>query len=370
MKLEQLRAYATVGIMGILLLGLSIWCWFKPVDSYSDSERRVLAAFPKVSVDTVRSGEFTKQFETYTQDQFPLRDGMRRLKAMTNLYVLGKRDNNGLYLAEGYVSKLEYPLRRPMLDHALERFDVLMERYLKPHGAKVYLAVIPDKNYYLAPSNGYLTMDYDTLFDTVRQSCKDMEYIDLTKRLSLADYYHTDTHWRQERLLPIAQYLAEEMGVTLPGSGYTVETVEQPFRGVYVGQSALPLHPDTLHYLTSPVLEECIVTGYASGTGKPIPLYDLERAKGRDPYEMFAGGNNPLVTIENPNADTERELIVFRDSFAGSLAPLLAEGYRKITLVDIRYLRSDLVGELVDFHGQDTLFLYSTLLLNNSTGLQ
>ena len=34
---------------------------------------------------------------------------------------------------------------------------------------------------------------------------------------------------------------------------------------------------------------------------------------------------------------TDRELVIFRDSFASSLAPLLMEQYAKITLVDIRY---------------------------------
>ena len=370
MKLERIRAYVTVGVMAALVLGLSVWCWLKPTDTYSESERRVLAAFPKVSMVTVLSGEFTKKFETYTQDQFPMRDSMRRVKAMTNLFVFQQKDNNDIYLADGYVSKLDYPLQTPMLDHAVERFQHLMNQYLEPNGSKVYLAVIPDKNYYLAPPNGYLTMDYEALFEKMQQGCPNMEYIDLTGQLSIEDYYHTDTHWRQENLLPVAQYLAEQMGVTLSGDGYRVETVEHPFRGVYVGQSALPLTSDTLHYLTSPELEQCIVTGYQNGVAAEIPLYNLKKAAGRDPYEMFTGGNNPLVTIENPNADTDRELIIFRDSFAGSLAPLLAEGYSKITLVDIRYVRSDLLGQLVDFHGQDTLFLYSTLLLNSSTGLQ
>ena len=48
----------------------------------------------------------------------------------------------------------------------------------------------------------------------------------------------------------------------------------------------------------------------------------------------------------------------------------LAESYAKITLVDLRYLPSYLLGDYVDFHGQDVLFLYSSLLLNNSLALR
>ena len=85
---------------------------------------------------------------------------------------------------------------------------------------------------------------------------------------------------------------------------------------------------------------------------------------------MFLSGSLSLITIENPNATTDKELVIFRDSFGSSIAPLLVEGYAKITLVDIRYITSDLVGRFIDFENQDVLFLYSTLVLNNSVTLK
>ena len=85
---------------------------------------------------------------------------------------------------------------------------------------------------------------------------------------------------------------------------------------------------------------------------------------------MFAGGSDALVTIENPDADTERELILFRDSFGSSIAPLFMAGYSKVTLVDIRYIQSSMLGQFIEFDDQDVLFLYSTLLLNNSMGMR
>ena len=63
-------------------------------------------------------------------------------------------------------------------------------------------------------------------------------------------------------------------------------------------------------------------------------------------------------------------MIVFRDSFAGSLIPYLVEGYQKITLVDIRYVDSKLLGAFLKVDNQDVLYLYSTILLNNSLGLK
>ena len=62
--------------------------------------------------------------------------------------------------------------------------------------------------------------------------------------------------------------------------------------------------------------------------------------------------------------------MIFRDSFGSSLAPYFTECYRKITLVDTRYLASELVGRFVEFDDQDVLFLYSTPVLNNSVTLK
>ena len=73
-----------------------------------------------------------------------------------------------------------------------------------------------------------------------------------------------------------------------------------------------------------------------------------------------------LLTVESPNARTDRELVVFRDSFASSLAPLLLEGYSRVTLVDIRYLSPTQLGRYLTFTDQDVLFLYSVNVLNNS----
>ena len=76
----------------------------------------------------------------------------------------------------------------------------------------------------------------------------------------------------------------------------------------------------------------------------------------------------PLLRIDNPNATTDKELIIFRDSFGSSIAPLLAEGYSSVYLVDIRYGNFDMMKEFygLEITDQDILFLYSSIILNSS----
>ena len=55
----------------------------------------------------------------------------------------------------------------------------------------------------------------------------------------------------------------------------------------------------------------------------------------------------------------------YRDSFGSSIAPLLIENYRKITLIDFRYINEKLIEQYIKFENQDILFLYSVPVLNS-----
>lgn len=365
--MEKRKNIALVVMTAAFLCGFMLWSILKPADAESVSERRALASFPALSAASVSSGEFMSGFEAYALDQFPLRDQFRTLKAFTAFYVLGQKDNNKIYIEDGYASKLEYPLNADSVEYAAERFRFVYEQYLADKNMKVYLSVIPDKNYFMARQSGHPSIDYEAFIADMRERMDFAAYIDVTDLLELSDYYRTDTHWRQEKITDVARRLAAEMGV--PASGeYAVKQADTPFYGVYYGQSALPLSPDTLYYLESEYLSACTVYDYE--TGAYLPVYDLAKTAGKDPYEMFLSGPKSLLTIENPNARTERELIIFRDSFGSSLAPLLAEGYGKITLVDIRYLSPEMLDRFITFDGQDVLFLYSVFVLNNSVTIK
>lgn len=356
-------------IIAVLVLSLSLACWFKPHTVYSESERRPLAEKPELSVSTIASGEYMKNFEQYATDQFPIRDKFRTLKAFFANYFLNKKDNNGLFVAEGHISKLEYPVNPDMVENAVEKFDYLYETYMKDTDANIYLSVIPDKNYFLAEKNGYISIDYKKFAEDFSKKVSYMKYIDILPHLSLDCYYKTDSHWKQEEIVHIAEFIAESMGQSAK-TDYKINTLSKPFNGVYKGQSALPFQPDTIKYLTNDALDNCTVKYYDTGMAKEGSMYNMEKAEGKDPYEMFLSGTSPLIEIENEMAETEKELVIFRDSFGSSLTPLLVPAYRKITVVDIRYIQSAFVGNYVKFDNQDVLFIYSTTLLNNSMAMR
>lgn len=282
-------------------------------------------------------------------------------------YVLGERDQNGVYVAEGYAARLEYPLDEKSVSYAAKRFQYVYDEYLNGKSGNVFVTVVPDKNLFLAEKNGYPAMDYAKLVKLLTENMDFAEYIDVFPMLELSDYYRTDTHWKQEKITDIACFIAERMGVGLSAE-YTLEKLDKPFYGVHCRQADIDVEPDELVYLKSAFMTDCTVLD--GETNKLTDIYNLQLAEGDDPYEIFLSGAKSLMTIENPNAASGRELVIFRDSFASSIAPLLAESYSKITLIDIRYLAPELLGRFVDFGGSDVLFMYSAPVLNNSVTIK
>lgn len=351
---------------GFLITG-SMLSLFLPKPEYSDMERRRLASMPVLSPDSIWSGRFMADFENYAADTFPFRDAFRSIKALAAGGVFCRQDNNGIYTADGYLSAIEYPMDHQSLRHAAEKFRSVCETYLTEQN-QVYLSVIPDKNCFLAGENGRLCMDYAD-FETDMAKLSDFaEYIKISDLLELGDYYKTDTHWRQEKITDVAGRLLQSMGAGPVAQGLRAHTLEQDFYGVYYGQAALPFAPDTLQYLTNDAICGCRV--YDWQNQRELPVYNMEKADGKDAYEMFLSGPLSLLTIEGKHTKTGRRLVLFRDSFGSSIAPLLLGGYEQITLVDIRYIHPQLLGKFVDFTGCDVLFLYSTLVLNHSESLK
>ena len=358
------------GLLALALLWATLTCaaWFGPVEDFSDTERRKLAQFPKLNAQNVLDGRFMTEFESYTLDQFPLRDSFRQLKAMFHYNALGQKDNNDIYLVHDYAAKLEYPLNETSVQNAVKKFNYLYDKYLT--GSKnIAVSVVPDKSYYLAEANGYPAMDYDALFAAVQEGTPWAQFVDITGQLDAGDYYRTDTHWRQEHIGNVAETLCKALDADWFREGELTPTiVERPFYGVYYGQAALPMDAEALYVMNGDVLEDCTV--YNHETGKTTGIYDWEKLESKDLYDIYLSGAAALLTVENPNAATDKELVVFRDSFGSSLIPLLLKDYKTVTVVDIRYIASDFVGNYLDFHGQDVLFLYSTLVLNSSTTLK
>lgn len=332
-------------------------------EELSLAERRHLKQFPEITIHNLLDGSTFKEFETYTLDQFPFRNQFRSLKANVEYSVFQKLDNNGIYVKDSRIFKIEYPLKEKNVMLFTKKVNQIYEKYLQ--GMNVYYMVIPDKNYYL--EDEHLKMDYDKMYQLLNENIKGFSYIEVRDLLSLDDYYDTDTHWRQEKIIPVACRLEEKMIGRTSNHQYQFQEYK-PFYGVYYGQAALGGKGETLIYLTNDIIKEAYVENKTDLSFHEV--YNLKELGKMDSYNVFLSGSTPFVTIQNKKNKTGKELVIFRDSFASSLTPLLIDSYSKITLIDLRYMSASKLAELMTFENQDVLFLYSTMVINESVMLK
>ena len=171
-----------------LWLGLTAYAWVKPADATSDSERRNLAQFPELTAQTLLSGKFMTKFADYAVDQFPLRETFRGINAVLTYQILGQKDNNDIYVHDGYIAKMEYPLNETSINYAVARFDDLYKKYLAGTNCNIVFSWVPDKSYYLAEDAGVLKMDYDRLDTILREKLKWVQVVDISDALTLESY--------------------------------------------------------------------------------------------------------------------------------------------------------------------------------------
>ncbi len=357
------------GVLAVVWLVLCGFVWFTPAKEVSTSERRPLAQMPQFSLESFKDGSFKAAFEEFTVDQFPYRDQFRQLKGVLFTYLLNqKSDSNGMFYMDGHLSQHNTAFNEAQFQERLETLNKVYNWYLKKANANVYVSVIPDKNYYLAQGSNFPVMDYEKIFSAMEQQAQAWggTYIDMTDTLNLDCFYTTDTHWKQETIIPVAQLLCQAMGGQGPNaSDYTAEKIDMPFYGVWYGKAGLPVAPDALHVLRSELFDGVKV----SVQMKPGHIYDEAQLSTSDPYNIFlSGAKQGFVTIENPNATTDKKLVIFRDSFGSSIAPLFVQDYASITLIDLRVMPS-MNLKMVDFQDADVLFMLSALVLNNTAEL-
>ena len=163
---NKVKYILTVAVFVVIIFGLAIAGLVLPDRERSDSERRELAQMPEVSAKAVFNREFSDKLEEYFLDQFPGRETFRRINAYFRFYGIRQKDSNGIWVKDGTVFKTETKTDLDQVHYAAAFYNSIIDYYLKD--CNVYFSVIPDKNYFAAEANGYPHLDYEQIFDIMK----------------------------------------------------------------------------------------------------------------------------------------------------------------------------------------------------------
>lgn len=319
-----------------ILLGLSVGSFFLTPDrAFSENENRYLQLTPKLSWDTVMSGDFMEDMEDYTSDQIVFRDlwtGMRSVLQRAE----GKEDISGTYLgAEGrYFTKVTDD---SFDTENLSKNAEYIKNFFAHSGKNCTALIVPspagtlrdklpeDAPYY----------DEDGAF-TLLQETLDGSLLDVRDALrAVSDpYYHTDHHWTTMGAQAAYRRWAEFTGHT--ARDYTLTLATDSFRGTLYSKVLLPDSVYDSVYYVPEITAASVVCDEKDGA-----LYDLTALEQKDKYELFLGGNYGRCIITT-GTENGKKLLLIKDSFANSFVPFVLEDYESVTMIDLRYFRASL----------------------------
>lgn len=342
--------------------------------NFSQSENRFLSQRPKFSIDKLLEGRFTSKFEDYLSDQFVGRDFFTDIKTHTD-ELLGKRESHQVFLCKD--NYLIEDFTKPDEKYVKENLKSINNFANKYKNINQYMLISPttisifkDKLPFDAPvidqakylksyenklnNNLIFVNPYKTLY-----SHKD-EYI----------FYKTDHHWTSLGANYAYQDLSKAMKLKeTPSNYYKTQLVSNSFIGALSSKSGydVKFHDKINIYLPANNSEE-IVVNYVEEQEKTATLYNSSALSEKDNYEVFLKGNHPLVKIRT-NTKNNKNLLIFKDSYANSFVPFLIKDFSNIILVDPRYYYDDIYKLIKNENVSDILYLYNANTFFNDTSL-
>ena len=336
-----------------------------PDREFSEMENRNLEQMPTVSAKSLLSGEFMKDFETYTTDQFVGRDAWIGLKSSMER-SLGKKENNNVYFCDEdtLITRFDQPDATKVsenlnyVNNFVENVDIPVTFSLIPTQACIWADRLPAG----APNASQTDLLEQAKVAVPGATWADL-YSSLWEHKDEDIFYRTDHHWTSLGAYYGYTALAEALGYTpVPLDAYTETVRSTEFYGTVFSSSGVRwVSPDTI---TTYVPDTGItVTSYTyDSTGKPVEvprsLYDTSFLSVKDKYSMFLGGNQSLGVVKTPNTDKPK-LLIIRDSYADSLVPFLTPHFSEIHLVDLRYYKLSLADYIQQNDIDQALVLYS-----------
>ena len=360
MPAGNLARYVPAILFLAFVFGMAIWFLFAPKKDYSSSEKRYLQEFPDTSVDSIASGGFGTDFESFFADHFPGRNMWVGFNSYYNL-AIGNNGADGVYNCSD-----DYLINKPVSEseNYIERNIGVISEFKKKTGKPMTVL--------LAPSTGYVASDVlplihnkyndnkyiDSAITTFAES--GIDFVDLREPFKNAYeignqiYYKTDHHWTTRGAFIAYTELCKKLRLEPVSEEKFFKEAHGGFYGTTYSTSGFWFTPpDEIEIWKDPELTAQVKITEGGNTSDFDSLYFYDHLEEDDKYPVFIDGNHALTEIINNNAKGGTAVVI-KDSFSHSIAPFLAENYKKLILVDLRYFKNS-VSDLVKNENPDQL---------------
>ena len=361
-------AAAALCISLLLLLGAAL-SLAGPEREYSENENRMLAGKPRVSLSAVLNGKFMQDTESWLTDRFLGRDLL--VRARTYLALLGgQTERNGVYIGRdrflferpaGYDENRMAATLAAVNAAAGKWKNVRCYMALAPNACEVLPELLP----FAAPAP-----EQAAQIAAVRKGLPRVTVVDLLPALRNAPdreelYCRTDHHWTTRAAEIAFREIASAMALE-GGDDFVSYPVCNDFQGTLASSAGFFHAADTITVTVPANLTYTV--SYVEEKEERSSVFDLSKLAQKNKYEVFFGGNFAQIRMET-DADSDRTLLLVKDSYANCLAPMLLPSFKTVIMVDPRYYRGDLYRLSEREEITDVLWLYNVNTLLSDTSL-
>lgn len=374
---EQKGLFKYVFLVFVVVILIADLCLiFMHGKSFSENENRMLQQFPEVTGRSAISGRLMTQAEDFVADQFFLRDKWISFKLDIDK-LSGRKESNDVYLGkDGYLIEKAVTPNFTDMDHNLKAIssfaashEIPMVMTVVPNAVSIRADLLPDG----APTRDQME-DIAYIKDAVSKGAgaENLTFVDVTKTLKAHSkedlYYRSDHHWTSLGAKYAFDELCGPMGIEEPVENYNIMKVTEDFTGTMGSNSgAFDVKDDIDIYVPETPEDFEYVVEYGDIQQKSATIYNSAALESKNKYEVFMGGNYSYVSIKT-TAQTDQNLLIFKDSYANAFVQFLLPYYRNIVIIDPRYYSDDCEKLLEERSITDVLFLYNmnTFALDNS----
>lgn len=366
--LNILTSLMFIGFISIVI----IFNILKVDETFSEEENRTLATMPKFTIKSFLSGDFTKEYTNYVEDNFAGKKGFVSIKS--NLEKLeGKDESNSIFIGkDGQLFEKFIEASQEETDAKIAAINSFYERYsnlnmsfiLTPTATKVLEEKLPK----YAPNDdelAYINKVFSGLNDNII-TINPYEALNQNKDDYL--FYKTDHHWTSKGAYIAYTVMCEKLGLT-PKSidDFDIVNVTNSFYGSLSSKIGTKGKVSDSIDVYIPK-ESDFVVNYVSEQIKSTSLFDSEYLDKKDKYCVFSGGNHALINIKTLG-DPNKKLLIIKDSYANCFLPFLTSHYGEINVVDLRYYYDDLDKLIENKEITDVLFLYNSNTFNSDDSI-
>ena len=363
-------SYITGLVCVLFVVLFTVISTLTPDKTFSANENRNLKQRPDISVDGLLGGNVFKDMSAHFSDQFAFRDRWISLK-LTYDRLIGMRESHDVYLGRDH-----YLLQKTVEpdEEALDDIANAVNAFAAAHSnlptrmlvVPCAAAVLPKKLPASAP-----VRDQAADIDAFGQKLSGVAFTNASEALKTSNdsrnlYYRTDHHWTGYGARTVYEKCAPGLGIDVPVTEFDEYLLSETFLGTLGSQSGSFRQRDEIEIYVPKNCPNYYV--YYADLGKTVSsLYMKDKLNEKDQYQVFLGGNHPIVEIHTA-AGTGRSLLIFKDSYANSFVQYLVPHYDTIIMIDPRYYFNRL-DNVIQANGiTDVLFLYSanTILADHS----